>query len=136
MPDRLVLKDIAVECRIGVNERERKNPQTVWISLELAIDAAKAAAGDDVEAAIDYAQLVAAVRELAQSKPWSLLETLADAMATLVLQRFGTATARVRVKKRALPGIDYAAVEVERTAVRPRRRSRAAGRAMGAGVAR
>lgn len=124
MPDRLIVKDIAVECRIGVNEREREKPQTIWISLELAIDAAKAAVGDDVEAAVDYAQLVFAVRELAQSKPYHLLETLADAIASLVLQRFGTSTVRVGVKKRALPGIDYAAVDVERTSKRARRRGR------------
>lgn len=149
MPDRLILKDIAVECHLGVSEREREKPQTIWISLELAIDAAKAAAGDDVEAAIDYARLVAAVKELAQSKRCSLLETLAEAIASLVLQRFGTSRVRVRVKKRALPGIGYAAVEIERTArsgrrdsrveARPRRSARAGvrvRRALGAGLAR
>ena len=114
--DRLILEGIVVECRLGVSEWEQEHPQTIRVDLELAIDAARAAAGDDVEATIDYAQLVTAVKELARRKPYRLLETLADEIASLVLQRFVTAKVFVRVKKRALPGINYAAVEVERLA--------------------
>ena len=65
------------------------------------------------------------VKLLAQQKPYRLLETLAEAIATRALAQCGTARVTVRVKKRALPGIDYAAVEVERTAARPRRPVRA-----------
>jgi len=126
--DRLILQDVAVECRIGVSEEERRRPQPVWVDVELRIDAAKAAARDDVEDAVDYAQLAAAVKRTAQRAPSRLLETLAERIAAGILGEFKTRAVRVRVKKRALPGIDYAAVEVERRAGRRVRRPRRTGR--------
>ena len=134
MPDRLVIHQLAAASRIGVFDWERAKPQTIWIDVALDIDAARAAARDDVQDTVDYGRLVTAVKALAERKPYTLVETLADAIAALILREFGTPRVRVRVTKRALPGIDYAAVEVERTArparsVRPpvRRRRRPVG---------
>ena len=120
MADTLRIQDLAVDCRLGVSEEERAAPQTIWIDLALAVDAARAAAGDDVRSTVDYAALVSSVRELAQRKPYRLLETLAEEVASLVLGESETAWVRVEVRKRALPGIGYAAVTVERTAARRR----------------
>ena len=119
MADTLHLQDITIECRLGVYDWERATPQTAWVDLELAVDAA-AAAADDVEATVDYAALVQSIRRLAQGRPYRLLETLAEEIASLVLGEAGTPWVRVRVKKRALPGVGYAAVELERTAARRR----------------
>ena len=115
MPDRLVIRDLVAECRIGVFEWEQAKPQTIWIDLELEIDAKKAAARDEVKDAIDYGALVTTVQQLVQSKSYRLLETMAEEIATLTLQQFKTPAVLVRVKKRALPGIDFAAVEIRRT---------------------
>jgi len=115
MADRLVISDLAVQCRLGVDDWEQEKPQAIWIDLELAIDAARAARRDDVREAVDYARLVASVKQLAQSRPFRLVETLAESIASLVLDECGVARVRVRVKKRALPEIGYAAIEIERT---------------------
>ena len=112
--DRLLIHDLAASCRLGVTERERAAPQPIWFDLELAIDAARAAKRDDVRDAVDYARLVGEVKSLAESRSWKLLETLAEAVAAHILRGFETPRVVVRVKKRALPGIDYAAVEVTR----------------------
>ena len=125
MADTLIIQDLEVACRLGVHEWEQDAPQTIWIDLELAIDASRAAARDDVREAVDYARLVAAVKEQAQAQAYRLLETIAEAIAADVLRQFGTSQVRVRVKKRALPGIGYAAVEVVRARrVRPLRATR------------
>ena len=118
MPDKLVIKDLIAECRIGLFEGEQNTPQNVWIDLELAIDAAKAAASDDVNATIDYARLVTTIKQHAQHKPFKLLETLAEELASLILKEFRTPQVTVRVKKRAFPGVDFAAVEISRHATR------------------
>ena len=120
MPDRLMIQELTAECRLGVYEWEQEKLQTVWIDLELAIDSARVAKTDDVKDAIDYGRLVTSVKQLAQEKSYRLLETIAEAIASLILSQFETSEVRVRVKKRALPGIGYAAVEVERKAVRRR----------------
>lgn len=124
MADTLRIQDVAIDCRIGVTEEERAVPQTIWVDLEVAVDAARAAARDDVRSTVDYAALVSSVHELAQSKPYRLLETIAEEIASLILGESGTSWVRVQVRKRALPGIGYAAVTVERAAPRPRRPAR------------
>lgn len=114
MADKLIIHELTAQCRIGVTEAERANPQTLWLDLELEIDAAKAAMRDDVTAAVDYAELVVEVARFVESRPFHLLETVAEEIASLILKQFDTPEVVVRVKKRALPGIDYAAVEVVR----------------------
>ena len=123
MPDTLIIRDLAVECRLGVFDWEQEKPQTVWVDLELAIDAARAARRDDVRDAVDYAKLVELVRASAGRRSFRLLETLAEAIASRLLSESRTGWVLVRVKKRSLPGIDYAAVEIERRRARVGRRS-------------
>ena len=115
MSDTLVISELAVQCHLGISEEERAVPQPVWIDLEMAIDADAAARRDDVRDTLDYAALVSAVKQCVEGKPYHLLETMAEDAAALVLQRFKTPQVFVRVKKRALPGIGYAAVELTRT---------------------
>jgi len=114
--DKLIIHDLAAACRIGVSEEERAAPQTLWVDLELAIDASWTAAREDVHVALDYAKLVAVVKQRVEHRAYHLLETVAEELADLILREFDTPEVEVRVKKRALPGIDYAAVEVKRRA--------------------
>ena len=109
-----------MECRLGVYEWEQRTPQTVWLDVELAIDAARAAAHDDVREAVDYAALVARLRALAASHTFCLMETLAEVVAAAALKASGSSRVRVRVRKRALEGLGSAEVEVERLAPRER----------------
>ena len=127
MSDRLLIHDLAAQCRLGVFEWERETPQRILIDVELEINAARAAAGDDVREALDYGRLVSHVRQYAEQSSYRLMETLAEKIAGDILERFGAPRVRVRVKKQALPGIGYAAVEIERgaRARRARRRGRA-----------
>ena len=120
-PDTFLVHELAVECRLGAYEWEQRTPQTVWVDLELAIDAARAAARDDLRDAVDYAALVKDVRSLAAGRAFTLMETLAESVASAALARSGSPWVRVRVRKRALEGIGYAQVEIERArrAARP-----------------
>jgi len=114
MADKLLIHDLIAECRIGVFEWEQAHPQNIWIDLELEIDAKTAAARDDVNAAIDYGRLVTIVKQHIEHKPFNLIETMAEEVATLILKEFKPTQVVVRVKKRALPGVDFAAVEITR----------------------
>ncbi len=113
-PDRLFINGLAADCRIGVTDQEQATPQRIWIDLELTIDARRVAARDAVEDALDYAQLVQAVSRRVQSKPYRLLETMAEELAAQILGQFATPEVMVRISKRALPGIESAAVEIVR----------------------
>ncbi len=112
--DKLIVRGLVTQCRIGVTEAERAKRQTIRIDLELGIDAASAAALDDLRKAIDYARLVDVVRQQAESQPLCLLETLAERIASAVLDTFRPDYVLVRASKRALPGIEDAAIEIRR----------------------
>ena len=112
--DTLIISDMLVSCRIGVTPWEQARAQNVWIDLELQVDAVRAAATDDLTNALDYSRLVTVVREFVQGKAHKLLETLAEETAGLVLKEFHPPQVMVRIKKRSLPDVGYAAVEVIR----------------------
>lgn len=127
MPDTLTLHEITIECHLGVEEWERAIPQPVWIDLELSIDAARAAKRDDMRHAVDYARVISMVSEVVRQGSFKLMETLAEQIAARLLAEFGMPNIVVRVRKKALPGLAYAEVEIERgrrlANTRPRRRS-------------
>lgn len=114
MADTLHIHGLSVRSRVGVYDWEQASPQEISVDLELKIDAAKAAARDDVVDAIDYGRLVTAVQQLVQERTYRLLETVAEDIASLILEVFGTPQVLVRVTKRALPSIESAAVEIIR----------------------
>ena len=114
MADKLVIRKLAATCRLGVFEWEQTSPQDVWIDLTLEIDAASAARHDDVKDAVDYGRLVTAVKQLVEGKSFRLMETMAEEIAALVLKEFPTPAVEVKITKRALPGIESAAVEITR----------------------
>ncbi len=117
MTDTLTIHELEVECRLGVSEAERAKPQTVWIDVVIAIDAARAAARDAVEDALDYARLVSSVKALADQGAYRLLETLAEAVASRILTEHAVSDVLVRVKKRPFPDVEHVAVEIFRRAL-------------------
>ena len=114
MADKLILRKIHAECRIGVTPDERALPQRLSIDVELAIDAGRAAEVDRMKAAVDYVALVEQVRVLCAEQSYHLVETVAEALAKKILEAGSTTHVRVVVRKRAVAGLGYAAVEVER----------------------
>lgn len=112
--DTLSINGLKTLCRIGTTEHEQRNPQEIIIDLEISIDAAVAAKTDDVRDAVDYAAIVGDVKELAEEAPFALMETLAEEIAAMLLEEFGTEAVRVRVSKKALAEIDNASIEIER----------------------
>ena len=114
MADKLIINGLAAQCHLGVTEVEQREAQTVWLDLELAIDAARAARRDEVHDALDYASVVQQVRSLVEGKSYRLMETMAEDVATLLVQDVKVPEVLVRVSKRALPGIEEAVVEIRR----------------------
>ena len=114
MSDWLKIHDLVVETKIGVFDWERNEAQKIWVDLEVPADARKAAASDDVKHAIDYGALVTAIRNHVQHKSYKLLETMAEEIAGIATGQFRAQQVSVLVKKRSLPGVGEAVVEVVR----------------------
>jgi len=125
--DRILIRDLALRCVIGVFPEERRAPQDVVINIALETDTRAAARSDSLADAVDYKSLKKEIVALVEQNSFQLLETLADRIAALCTARPGVRRATVTVDK---PGaLRYArsvAIEVVRpSSRRTRRRHRA-----------
>jgi len=75
-------------------------PQPCGVDLEVWGDFEAAASTDALEKAIDYSRLADRAIEVAHSREYNLIETLARAIARAVLTAFPAGRVRVRVRKR------------------------------------
>lgn len=113
--DIIFLHDLRIETTIGIYEWERRIRQTVTLDLEMATDAARAAASDRVEEALDYKAVAKRIIEFVSGSEFRLVETLADRVAALVREEFGAPWVRLRLnKKYAIRGAADVGVVVER----------------------
>lgn len=111
----IFVHDLRVETRLGVYDWERHLPQTIRLDLELGLPSDKPFSTGDLADAVDYAAVVARVREFAAADPPPLLERFAQALAELLQDGFGAPWVSVRVAKLgALPGVREIGVAIER----------------------
>lgn len=94
-PDRLRLTGVRATGHHGVFDHERRDGQEFIVDLDVETDFAAAARTDDLETTLHYGILAERVVAAIERDPVDLIETLAERLATLVLE-FPTA-ARVTV---------------------------------------
>ena len=113
--DIIFVRDLKVDCVIGVFEWERKIRQTLHIDLELGTDIAKAAASDNLDDTLDYKAVTNSIREFVSISEYKLVETLAEKIAALVQEQFNVSWMRVVINKRgALRHAQDVGVSIER----------------------
>ena len=111
------LKSLQISCIVGVHEPERAQPQPVVIDIELDYDFAAAAGSEGVGDAVDYDRVAAAVTGLVRRRKFTLIETMAEETAAMLLEQIGRVrTIRLEIRKpQAVPAAACAFVRVERT---------------------
>src|SRR6188474_1234372 len=113
--DAIVLRDLRIEAHIGIHRRERHVTQTVQIDLDIGLPGTAVFASDKVADTVDYEQAANAIRALAASGHFRLVETLADRIATLLTKDFGAPWVKVSVAKIGiLPNAKFVGVTIER----------------------
>jgi dihydroneopterin aldolase len=114
--DKVLIEGLRVNAVIGVFEWERQIEQPVLIDLVMTVDTRAAAASDDIQDAVNYALVADKVADLTKSLKPKLLETLADQLATMILNHFTTVQAvQVKVKKPlAVKGAQAVGIEIKR----------------------
>ena len=115
--DKILISRIDCLAVIGVTPEERALKQRLSIDVEFLIDARKPAKTDSLKDAIDYAEVAAVVAEVCASRPFHLIETLAELLAERILSGFPTPSTRVLIRKIAPvaePGVSFVSVEIVR----------------------
>lgn len=103
MSDRIAIRGLSVETRIGATEKERSSPQDVLIDIELTVDLSGPGRSDDLNDTVDYDSLVNEVAALVRSGERNLLERLADEIAALLSAKTGVSGVTVEVMKQHVP---------------------------------
>lgn len=83
--DSLRVRDVAIDCIIGVHPEERLHRQPLIVSLAFALDTRRAALEESLAASIDYARVVGEVEFVLQRCDFHLIETAAEVVCRTVL---------------------------------------------------
>ena len=84
--DRIHIRDLSVQCIIGINPEERVKKQEILISLTLYADLSEGARTDRLEDTVDYKSLKKDVRDCVEASEFFLLERLAEQVAEIALR--------------------------------------------------
>jgi dihydroneopterin aldolase len=84
-PDRIALTGLRAHGHHGVYAFERDRGQTFLVDAVLELDTAPAAADDDLERTVNYAELAQRLYAVLSGEPVNLLETLAQRLADVCL---------------------------------------------------
>lgn len=115
--DIIYLRGLQVEAVIGIWEWERKVRQSIAIDLEFATHAAAAAATDSIDDALNYHDVAQRVIAFTEGSEFRLVETLAEALARILIEEFGVKWVRLSVgKPGAIRGAREVGVTIERRA--------------------
>ena len=109
------LEGLEIAGRHGVEDDERRESRPFL--YDIRIEVSDAALSDRIEDAVDYREVAECVREVSDGRQFSLIETLAAAVADAILERFQVERVRVRVRKPTPAGVPaaYSAATVERS---------------------
>ncbi len=116
------LKNLRIDCVIGVYPHERTDPQPLFLDVEVDYDFAAPAATDELTRALDYDRIATGLTAVAQEGRFALLETFAEASADFCFRTFPSVTAvRLEIRKpQAVESADASFVRVERIRIERR----------------
>ncbi|HEX5419380.1 MAG TPA: dihydroneopterin aldolase [Gammaproteobacteria bacterium] len=114
--DKVFIRDLRVETVIGIWNWERHATQIVSLNLEMATDVKRAAAKDEISAAVNYKDVAKRLIEFVGNSRFELVESLAEAVARIAVTEFSVPWVSVSVAKPgAVEGSKEVGVVIERS---------------------
>lgn len=97
--DIIFIENLNLKTRIGVYPFEQTLLQTITIDVELRTNIAQAAQSDQLSDTLDYAKITDFLKNYIEGKQFTLLESLAEGIATLLIQEFHVTWVKLKVTK-------------------------------------
>ncbi|MGT3289554.1 bifunctional dihydroneopterin aldolase/7,8-dihydroneopterin epimerase [Yersinia enterocolitica] len=97
--DIVFIEELSVITTIGVYDWEQTIQQKLVFDIEMGWDNRKAAASDDVNDCLSYADISDAVIKHVEMQRFALVERVAEEIADILLQRFNSPWVRIKVSK-------------------------------------
>ena len=111
LEQRILVRTLRLEARIGIHPHEQDHPQVLIIDVEIETQPRRAT---KLSETLNYEAVVQAARAIAGSGHIDLVETFADRLACACLEMPGAREVRVRVLKPSAlqPDAEAAGVEI------------------------
>lgn len=113
--DIILLRSLKVQTVIGTLAWERKVPQILQVTLEIATDTRRVAVEDALTKTVDYTHIAQTVRQFGQENTFQLIETFAEQLAEYLKKQFQISWIKIQVlKPKAIPEAEAVGVIIER----------------------
>ena len=116
LSDPIHIEQLEISTRIGVPEKERSTPQRLTVSITLWPKQDSRDLGDQIDKTVNYSAVAEEAKSFARDQSVNLIETLADRLATHLLENFAVQEITVELRKFVLQDAKYVSVTVTRTA--------------------
>jgi dihydroneopterin aldolase len=101
--DQITLRGMRFLGRHGVSLAERMEPQPFEVDVILTVDLSSAADSDELTDTVDYSAVFEAVRGIVEESSFRLIEALAGAIASSIVDTFTVDDVEVAVRKPKAP---------------------------------
>jgi dihydroneopterin aldolase len=115
-PNEIHIEQLDVFTRIGVPEEERAKPQRLTVSISLWPYQQTSDLADHIERTVNYSAVAEETKNFVRDQSISLIETLAERLASHLLECFPIQKVTIELRKFALQDAKYVSVTVTRTA--------------------
>ena len=113
--DKLIIRDLAIRCRLGVTATERKKPQDILVTVTMGVDLRRACRSDRLADSVDYKDIKQSIVAELEQKPFKLIERVAQRVADIAMRDRRVERVSVVVQKPgALRHARCSEVEIER----------------------
>jgi dihydroneopterin aldolase len=112
--DQIHIRGLEVFANIGVPKEERAKAQRLRFDLTLWPMREMNEVNDDIDRAVNYAEVCAATKKFVEGRRDRLVETMANSLALHLLDLFGICRVTVKLRKYILPEVEFVSVTVTR----------------------
>lgn len=84
--DKIIIRDLALRCIVGIAQREREEKQDVLLTIVLHANLDSACLSDRIEDTLDYKAIKKKIISLVENSSFNLIEALAQSVADLCLR--------------------------------------------------
>ena len=112
--DQIQIRGLDVMANIGVPEDERAAPQRLTFNLTLWPERSMEDLNDEIGRGVDYAIVCSAVKKFVETRRDKLIETMANALALHLLEKFELRRVAIELRKYILPEVEFVSVRVTR----------------------
>ncbi|EHK91052.1 dihydroneopterin aldolase [Aggregatibacter actinomycetemcomitans] len=116
MQDLIFIEGLTVFAQIGIYDWEQQIKQKLIFDVEMAWDSRQAAAADDVQFTLNYAEVSQFIINYVQSKSFLLIERVANEVAEQLQQQFKISWLRLKLSKpKAVAQAENVGIIIERS---------------------